>query len=631
MTRSFLLFLLLLLSLCSRSQITFVGHNRINNEALKHTTIIVKEGSRVTQTLSTGPSSDFLLKLNYGKDYRIYFQNVLSPLICVEVLAANVPEQKFEHKMVHEANVLFYNKNDDDVDTSIFKDPFYKIVFDGTSKMISDSAYNNDFATRILRVKAPESNATTRALTQEPFVTIAGQILLNNNNKLTVNNRTLLLYNKKGQVIKSTSTNRHGSFSFSNVKTSEIAQIKIELKKIKISDNIFTLVNSKNQTVSSASIQIGVCIWTLTTAEIDKLIDNNFTFNIGGKLICSSAKHKKLFEGKTVYLTNRYNTIIKKTKTTMLGTFVFEGLKPDNNYLIGVDRKDLKPGEKLDLLNKDDKFVCSLDTIAGQRVSFKLKTNYNSKFNDISISDAEMTMNVNANIYGDNLNNPIGKLKVILLSDNYSVIDSAVTDNFGAFKFTYLPFLKRFYLSAENSDNVLDVFNNILVYNKDNNLVKIMTHEKGNKFSYKPLGAEIIRLREVELEDPWLEFVDHNKTTASKKLIIENLHFDNNSFEIKGSARKTLDKVLAVMQSNKKLRLEIGAHTDSEGNSEANLKLSEMRATTVCNYLIKAGIDKSRLTSFGYGSTQPINKCLIKPCTEAERAQNRRIEFKIIE
>lgn len=613
------------------SQITLVGHNILNNESLKNTNIIVKVDGIVTKTLSTGPSSDFLLKLNYGKDYRIYFQNAQSPLIRVDMLAADVPEHKFEYKMVHEANILFYNKNDADVDTSIFKDPFYRIVFDGNSKMVSDSIYNNSFATRILKINALENNSTTRTLTQEPFVTIGGQVLLNNDKKLTVNNRILLLYNKKGQVIKSTSTNRQGSFSFSNVKASEIAQLKIDLKKIKISDNIFTLINSKNESVSSASVQTSVCIWTLTTAEINNLIDNNFTFNVGGKLICSSAKHKKVFEGKTVYLTNRYNTIIKTTKTTMLGTFVFEDLKPDNSYLIGVDRKELKPGEKLDLLNKDDKFICALDTIAGQRVSFKLKTNYNSKFNDISISDAEMIMNINANIYGDNLNNPIGKLKVILLNDNYSVIDSAITDNFGAFKFTYLPFLKRFYLSAENSDNVLDVFNNILVYNKDNNLVKIMTHERGNKFSYKPLGAEIFRLREVELEDPWLEFADHKKTSVSKKLIVENLHFENNSYEIKTSARETLDKVLAVMQSNKKLRLEIGAHTDSEGSSEANLKLSEMRATTVCNYLIKAGIEKTRLISNGYGSTQPINKCLERPCTEAERAKNRRIEFKIIE
>ena len=61
----------------------------------------------------------------------------------------------------------------------------------------------------------------------------------------------------------------------------------------------------------------------------------------------------------------------------------------------------------------------------------------------------------------------------MLLNDAYQVIDSAITDDFGAFKFKYLPFLKRFYLSAENSNNILDIFSNILVYSKDDNLIKI--------------------------------------------------------------------------------------------------------------------------------------------------------------
>ena len=144
------------------------------------------------------------------------------------------------------------------------------------------------------------------------------------------------------------------------------------------------------------------------------------------------------------------------------------------------------------------------DTIAGNRKSLKLNTNYNEMFNSISISEDEMKMNVNAKVYGDQNTNPLGKIKIILLNENYLVIDSVLTDNFGAFKFKYLPFLKRFYLSANNSDNVLDAFKNILIYTLDDKLVKIITSEKGKRFIYKPIEAEMNKITDIELDDPWL-------------------------------------------------------------------------------------------------------------------------------
>jgi len=238
------------------------------------------------------------------------------------------------------------------------------------------------------------------------------------------------------------------------------------------------------------------------------------------------------------------------------------------------------------------------------------------------------------------VNNPIGKLKIILLNDSYEVIDSALTDNLGTFKFKYLPFLKRFYLSAENTDNILDVFKNILIYSSEDNLIKIMTHQKGNKFSYKPVTAEISGLRDIELDDPWLELIDHKKTNPSEKreipiidnkLIVENVMFETGKYDINNQAKEILDKIILVMWNNKNLRIEVGAHTDSKGNDEANLKLSELRAKTVREYITKSGIDPKRIIAKGYGETKPLNHCNdAVPCSEMEHAQNRRIEFKIL-
>jgi len=81
------------------------------------------------------------------------------------------------------------------------------------------------------------------------------------------------------------------------------------------------------------------------------------------------------------------------------------------------------------------------------------------------------------------------------------------------------------------------------------------------------------------------------------------------------------------MNENTQMKIEISGHTDNTGNEPLNSKLSQARAKTVVDYLVKKGIVRERLAFKGYGSLQPIadNK------TAGGRAKNRRVEFKILE
>ena len=607
-------------------QITIIGHDKLNNSHLINTTVIVKDGGVVTKTLNTKASYDFLLRLEFGKNYQVYFENQQCSSMFLSVTADNIPEEKYYYKMVYELDVPFFDKRDEDIDSLMLKQPFQKIIFDGKTKMVEDTAYTRYFYSKIIK-KTPIDSVKS---IEKPGV-ITGTIFLNNDPKLTVNNASVLLLDKYGKVIKSTSTNRFGAFSATGVIASQIHKLKLEAKEPDSATVFFTLFAPNNKKYVSMP-ENGGFVWQLEQGDILSLIDNNFTTNIGGKLIASSPKSKKFFANKTVYLTNRLNTILKTTKTNVLGTFVFEDLKPDNNYFLGVDSKELSVGEKIDVLNKDDQYVATLDTVWGRKALLRFNSGYNKQFDDISISDDEMTMTINAHLYGDNIGNPIGKLKVLLLNDSYIVIDSAITDDLGAFKFKYLPFFKRFYLTAENNENILDVYKSILIYNKDSSLVKIMMHEKGNKFTYKPLEAEINRLRDVELEDPWLDFVHDKKRTSSDKLIIENILFESGEYILLPQAKEILDKVILVLNTNKKIKIEIGAHTDSKGSDRDNLKLSQMRAKTALSYILSSGINASRIESKGYGESILLNSCgNSNSCNELEHAKNRRIEFKILD
>jgi outer membrane protein OmpA-like peptidoglycan-associated protein len=615
----------------SYAQINIIGHNQINNEKLIGTQITVRDEKGILQTINTKAKSDFLIKLNFGKSYKIYFQNNLSPVMFMEVIANNIPEEKQHINMTHEFNVNFYYKNDEDVDTTVFGKSFYKILFDGNSKMTEDTSYNYAFERKIIKSKIIVDNNPNIKQVELPVI-IGGRAVLNNNMKLPLVNKTILLLDKKGLSLRSTKTNRFGAFAFTGVKFSEIGKIKVETKENDLSSGIVSIMSTSEKSVVTSKCNNGACDMPLSAEQAKMLIDNNFVSNIGGKLVLSSPNQKKFYANKTVYLSNKRNTIIKKTTTNVLGTFVFEDIKPDNTYFIGVDAKEIGGGEKIDFLNKDDKLVANFDTLAAARKSIKINTDYNTTFNDISIADEEMKMNVKAKIFGDNINNPLGKLKILLLNDAYQVIDSAFTDDFGTFKFKYLPFLKRFFLSAENTDNILDVFNNILVYSNEDNLLKVMTHEKGSKFLYKPFAVELSKLKEIEIDDPWLDLYAGKKSVAVNKTIIENILFETNKFDLLPQAKEILDKIILVLNTNKKIKLELSAHTDSKGNDADNLKLSQLRAKTVRLYITNAGIEESRLISVGYGEAKPINKCANNvPCTEIEYAQNRRVEFKILE
>ena len=115
----------------------------------------------------------------------------------------------------------------------------------------------------------------------------------------------------------------------------------------------------------------------------------------------------------------------------------------------------------------------------------------------------------------------------------------------------------------------------------------------------------------------------------AKKIVIDQMvHFDFNKYNIKSDSYAILDDVANVLQKNPQVKkVKVEGHTDWIGSDSYNMKLSQRRADSVVDYLVKKGVSPSRLEAAGYGKTRPIatNK------TAAGRAQNRRVEFNVTE
>ena len=109
---------------------------------------------------------------------------------------------------------------------------------------------------------------------------------------------------------------------------------------------------------------------------------------------------------------------------------------------------------------------------------------------------------------------------------------------------------------------------------------------------------------------------------------LENIYFDLDKWDIKPEAERTLDVLVDVLYKYPRMEVQLGAHTDSRSSEAYNLQLSENRAKATLEYIVSKGIDRSRLTSKGYGESRPLVDCG-NDCTEEEYSINRRCEFLI--
>ena len=111
----------------------------------------------------------------------------------------------------------------------------------------------------------------------------------------------------------------------------------------------------------------------------------------------------------------------------------------------------------------------------------------------------------------------------------------------------------------------------------------------------------------------------------------EEIHFDYSLWYLRRESRERLGKVIQIMMDNPGMVVEIGTHTDIRGNSAYNKELSQKRADSARDFLIKNGIGPDRVIAKGYGETQPMVKCKTEAdCSEEDHEWNRRCEFVIV-
>ena len=227
---------------------------------------------------------------------------------------------------------------------------------------------------------------------------------------------------------------------------------------------------------------------------------------------------------------------------------------------------------------------------------------------------SQAAMSISGRVYDMETNEPFINEDVMLLQDG-NVVQQTKTDITGRYTFTDLENGKEYQVKV-NKANFLSISSKPFRYSE--------TDSNNSQFDLASIPSST---NAYSSEDK-----RYNKDGAivgwGREIFLYDIYYNFNSAKLLPESKHALDRIILLLQSNPTLKLEFGSHTDSRGTHEYNDKLSEARAKSVVDYLVNAGINRTRLSWKGYGKRHPL---IAKPATEGEHRMNRRTSFKIVE
>ncbi|MGD9493035.1 MAG: OmpA family protein [Bacteroidales bacterium] len=273
----------------------------------------------------------------------------------------------------------------------------------------------------------------------------------------------------------------------------------------------------------------------------------------------------------------------------------------------------------------------SLETDSDYCISFYLSLMDKSRFimNGIGIDLSTVKPNVNRKEHDWNGDIALYKYEYYK-GQNVVLLDTLINDKEN---WVYCSLIYR----AKGGEKYLTIGNFVPYEHASFYNVQYLRKMKSVTFGY--CGYYIDNVSMVEISDsnqcPCYKVAKHNEIAQLNRLdsvkhgiaiVLSNVLFETSSSTLLLESFPSLNEVVAYMNENPDVSIEIRGHTDNQGDSTMNLDLSRSRATSVAYYIRDKGIDDTRLSAVGFGDTQPI----ADNNTEEGRQKNRRVEIVII-
>jgi len=467
------------------------------------------------------------------------------------------------------------------------------------------------------------------------FSSLSGKILLSNNSTDGAPNVKVYILTDKGTILQTTSTDASGSFRFENLASDQSYMIKIDENDPNfVNQKKFYLSDAKSKVVRVIKGKNGFFIFENLPSDLSRLselVEDDATMkniSIAGNLY--AGEQRSPLENTKVNLVNDKGEIVQSTTTNAFGSFAFVNISPEQNFTLTMDVVDPKlASSKIYFTNKSGK---EIGTSKGGMFKFQLLAADKNMLSLLTVEDSQLLVDLKGVLYADKEGkNRLANSVVNLVDKSGNVVSTSKTDMMGNFKFVNLPADQHYMVRLKEDDPVINL-KDVFLADAKGRIVATLKSKLGKFFRYEFLPVEELSLSTIYFDDPWLKVAKMQSDSKKDSLmtIIENVYYDYGKWDLLPQAVITLNKVISVMKTSPDVKVEVLSHTDSRGNSDFNLELSQKRAQSAVDYIISKGIDKKRLVAIGKGETRLANKCKDGvDCTEEEHAQNRRTEFNV--
>lgn len=163
-------------------------------------------------------------------------------------------------------------------------------------------------------------------------------------------------------------------------------------------------------------------------------------------------------------------------------------------------------------------------------------------------------------------------------------------------------------------------------FTDDSSYVKLPTRSSLRFGYYYVDDVQLFKIPPILPVPPEDSPLDNFVPRPGEVVTLSRIYFEHDRTDFMPRARIQLDQLLRFLKKHPTMKVEIIGHTDSVGSDSYNQQLSIRRSAAVIAWLVDKGIDRKRLSSSGFGSSVPI----ATNATSAGRAQNRRVEIKVI-
>lgn len=472
------------------------------------------------------------------------------------------------------------------------------------------------------------------------FVNIRGTLLAGKSQTEIVPNTKVELLTKDGKLVKTVTTDAQGNFKFDNLASDQNYIVRLNEEDPGLTRPKYYMSDEEDKLVRVTVIDEIGGKFTFQNLPVDpaappQLLADDEYLTIAGNLIADGNPPSAIANTK-VNLKDENGNTIQSTTTNEFGAFAFTRVPPDMTYLVAVEEgaaPKLNPNSTVSITNKSGKQLMTTSPDANGKFQFRILPTDKNTISAMSVTEPELRMDLRGTLTGaDTAHTAIANTKVNMINEKGDIIATTTTDERGYFNFQNVPSDQAFIMSVEEvKDPALAALGKLYVRDNSGKVVKTLKMGRNGKYEFRILPMDKTTIGYVYVEDPWLRVLQMKaKQQQDSLLIIENIYYDYGSADILPSAEVTLAKVVKVMQLDPSITIEISSHTDSRAAKDYNQRLSLKRAQNVVDYLVKRGIDKSRLKAVGYGENRLLNRCADGvDCSEDEHAKNRRTEFKI--